>query len=308
MEIVDAIKKYEKYLQLKGYAQRTISEHSRFLGKYEKYLNEQEKTQAEITGLEDVEKYLREGYYGINRYGRHNKPETRNNEIKALRQFYRYLFEAEIITAPIAEQIEYARVSKQIIRKDILSKSELRKLFMIPDTSTVTGYRDRMMLEILYGTGIRLNELSGLKVSDINLKAGTLHIREGKGKKDRVVPVNQKTLEYIRMYLTEIRPVLLGDGKTLNLLLNSRKEALSINAISHELRGYIKKAKLKKQVTIHSLRHTYATHLLQRGMSLRHVQELLGHENMDTTIRYLQLEVKDLQREYRKCHPREQKD
>lgn len=308
MQVKTAIQRYVKQLKEKGYAEKTISEYERFLGDYLLFLSaDGTHVVKDITGdLNNA--YVKERFYVMNQFGRQNSVGTRNNEIKAIRSFMRFLVEQELIKCPLADGIRHYRKRMSRIPKDILTKLELIKLFKQPDTSTLTGYRDRMMMEVLYATGMRRNELRCLRVDDIDYQEKTVLIREGKGSKDRVVPINETALSYIRNYVEDVRPKLMKQYKskqdTKRLVVGSEKAEIHENTITSTLKIYFKQAKLKKKVTVHSFRHTCATHLLQKGMPLRHVQELLGHEKLDTTIRYLSLSVKDLQREYRRYHPR----
>ena len=306
--ISEAIEWFLKRLKEKGYANRTIEETRRMLKDYFFFLiaNEVETTD-QIT--EDINKdYIKDRFYVMNQYGRQNSVGYRNKEAATLRVFMRFLYEEEIIAGPLAEKITSYRMPDKQIPKDILTKRELLRLFSIPDTSTSLGYRDRMVLELLYATGMRRNELKNLRIQDIDFEQRTILIREGKGSKDRVVPVNETALHFVRHYLLDVRQKLLKGHrekrKTDRLIVGLYKAELNPREIGFIIKRCVDKTRIKKRISPHSFRHTCATHLLQKGMPLRHVQELLGHEKLDTTIRYLQLDVKDLQREYRKTHPR----
>jgi integrase/recombinase XerD len=186
--------------------------------------------------------------------------------------------------------------------KTILTKSELLDLFDMPDTSTLLGYRNRMILELLYATGMRHAELFNLSVSDISFETATVLIQHGKGGHDRVVPLNATALKFIRHYIDVIRPQLLSHSTTKRLIVSIYGTTSKRPKLGELLQPYFKK--IKKPLSIHTFRHTFATHMLQNGMPLRHVQELLGHAKLQTTTRYLHLNIKDLQREYTKFHPR----
>jgi integrase/recombinase XerD len=254
--------------------------------------------------------YLKERFYYINQYGRQNSTGYRNKEIAVIKNFLKYLEDETIIDQNLSAKLYHYKMPSNNIPKDILTKRELLKLFAMPDIKTNLGYRDRIIMEILYATGMRRSELKNLKVQDINFKDKTIFIQQGKGLKDRVVPINDTALKFIENYINHVRPEILKQAKTAKtdrLIVHPRTGKInSGNTINDILNPYFKK--LKKKITVHSFRHTFATHLLQNGMTLRHVQVLLGHTKLDTTIRYLQLHLKDLQREYKKYHPRERQD
>jgi integrase/recombinase XerD len=252
-----------------------------------------------------LKEYLEERYYYINRYGKQNGIRVRNKEISTVKDFFSSLYDLEYLKDDPARKLGRIREPSLCLPKDILTKAELLKLFRLPDVKSKLGYRDRVILEVLYSTGIRRAELCSLKVEDINYIEGTVFISKGKGGKDRVVPIGKKALSFVKHYVKNIRPGLVKHKNIANLILSYTGRFVVPKNLNDMLKKYIKTINKNKEITIHSLRHTYATHLLQKGMKLRYVQELLGHENMNTTIRYLHLNIKDLQTEYRKCHPRE---
>lgn len=305
MKLEEARQRYLNELTMKGLTLKTIKAKIRLIGLFHEQLNSQEIQAVESITEADIGHFLTQRYYQMNRYGRQNSAKARSREIGTLKDYFECLTQRDILTKNPAKTIQPVRSTGVRLPKDILSKHELRKLFKLPDSGTLGGYRDRMILELLYATGIRRAELCCLKLADINLSQQHILVREGKNKKDRVVPVNDTALHYIATYLNEIRPSLAKRECPDNLVLSSTGKAVRSAGLNALLNPYLKAVSPKKELTIHSLRHTVATHLLQRGMKLRHVQELLGHESMETTVRYVQLSLKDLQKEYRRCHPRE---
>ena len=303
MEATKAIEKFIDYLKLKNSSPNTIKRYMVTLQKFDSFLQGQE-----IAGIdkEVIQTFLTERYYVMNQFSRQNKERTRNNEITALRSFFRYLLNKNLIAVNLEKEITYIKEPRLSLPKAILSKQELLKLFKLPNMQTVLGLRDRLMLELLYATGIRRSELADIRVEDVRLKEQQLLVNQGKNRKDRLIPLNKVTLELITEYL-KVRPRLLKGNETMSLflLLTTRGNKLHKDDVGQIIGKYLKLANFKKPVTVHTFRHTFATHLLQQGMKLRHVQELLGHRNLNTTIRYLQLSIKDLQKEYRQCHPRE---
>ena len=228
MKIKRAIQGYLKQLKEKNFSAKTITEYARFLNDYFFFLIANETEQLSQITEELNKAYLKERFYVMNQFGRQNSVGTRNNEIKAVRAFLRFCYEQELIKMPLAQKINHYRETTSRIPKDILTKRELLKLFKLPDTSTLTGYRDRMIFEILYATGMRRSELRDLRTDDINFREQTVLIREGKGAKDRIVPINETALHFIHHYLEEVRPILLKRLKekqeTKRLVVGSEKE------------------------------------------------------------------------------------
>ena len=305
----EALLEFQVIQRRKGHSENTIIKQGYQLKTLFKFLIKKGISLIETITENLLKAYLKERYYHLNSKGRQNVTDSRNVEIKALRSFFKTLNEAEVIETNPAENITLLRSSKAQLPKDILTKSELRKIFKQADTSTILGYRDRICLELLYATGMRRNELRNLDLNDLNLNEKTIHIRQGKGGKDRIVPINETTKTYLKQYISEIRPKLsAGCSKNKDpnaLILGQEGTRLRGEMLGYLISNCIKKANLKKRISTHSFRHTVATHLIQAGMPIRQVQVLLGHKLLDTTARYLQLSIRDLQKEYRRSHPRE---
>lgn len=307
MTLETARRLFFEHLKKKGYAHSSIVSRQYTLALFFRYLKPLKVASIQDITQRMIKDYVTQRYYHINAKGKQNIPETRNNEIAVVKIFFSFLSAKELLQENPAKEISYIKEPTCQIPKDIMSTRELQKLFKQPDTGSLLGYRDRVCLELLYASAMRRKELVMLDVSDVNLKDQLVFIRQGKNHKDRIVPINDTATTYLRHYLHFIRPKLITKkaASCLALFLSSKGFRLQINGISLRVKTYVTKAKLKKAITMHSFRHTCATHLIQRGMSLRLVQELLGHKQLDTTVRYLQLSIKDLQREYRKSHPRE---
>ena len=173
-------------------------------------------------------------------------------------------------------------------------------------TGTLLGYRDRVIMEVFYSTGIRRKELINLKLSDVNYPQGYLRINQGKGNKDRVVPLGSIACKYLENYIKGVRPELCGHNHLEELFISRRHGPINPDSIGHLINKYRIKAGIKKRVGSHTFRHTVATHLVRNRANLRHVQEILGHKSLNTTQKYIQLTITDLKEAHRKYHPREQ--
>ncbi len=172
-----------------------------------------------------------------------------------------------------------------------LKEDEVRKLLNAPERDKI---RDRLILRILYRCGLRVSELTSLKIQDVNFQEGMITVRGGKGDKDRIVPIDDDTLDLIQLYK--------GDADEGILILSQRGEALSTRQVERIVKKYAKKAEIKKNVYPHMLRHSFAVHSLKSGMNLRSVQKMLGHSSLTTTQIYLDLTGEDLKEDYEK-HP-----
>ena len=188
----------------------------------------------------------------------------------------------------------------------VLTEAQVRELVAAPPAATPIGKRNRAILELLYGTGVRLSECTRLETRDLDLAKGTLFVRQGKGKKDRVVPVLGRAAAAVDVYLREARPDLVRHPSEPAVFLSKISgRSLSPGAIELLVRQSAKAAGIPVRMSPHTLRHSFATHLIQGGADVRHVQKLLGHSSLSSTAIYTRVAAVDLQRVIRKSHPRE---
>jgi len=232
-------------------------------------------------------------------------PASQNRVMAFVKTFFAFMHQEGHIPTNPAKYIKYAK-EPDCLPKNVLTPDEAKRLVEAPDLSTLYGYRDRTILEVLYGTGIRKQELLNLTIQDVDLDQGTLYVRRGKGQKDRVVPLTQVACKFLETYIKSVRLDLLR-GQQSKALFVSRRYGynLGTHALKIIINNYTRKIGMKKKVTPHLWRHTCATHLLKNNANLRHVQELLGHKSLSTTERYLRLTIADLKEAHTKFHPRE---
>jgi len=193
----------------------------------------------------------------------------------------------------------------RVISRNFLSKEELVCFFEAIDTSTLSGYTDRVLFELMYGAGLRISEALALRVEDIDFAESLVRVENSKGGKNRVIPLPELTLSCIRVYLQAVRPELLERRKVESELLffNSRGKTLSEYWINHWLRFYARRAGITKKLSSHCFRYSYATHMLAAGIDIRQLAELMGHESLDTTAGYTKVLINDLKAELSSCHP-----
>jgi integrase/recombinase XerD len=228
---------------------------------------------------------------------------TQHGRLLAVLAFLDYLVAAEKLLIDPGAGIRLPKLPKRLPR-NYLSQKEINKLLRAPDITTHLGLRNRAMLETLYSTGIRNMELRNLALADLNQSDGWITIRMGKGAKDRVVPLGKASLHFIELYLQKTRPIL-AKQKTEILFLSQHGEKLHSDTVNQIINHTAKKARIKRRISAHSIRHTCATLMLRGRASIRHIQELLGHRSLASTEVYTRVEITDLKKVHQRCHPRE---
>jgi integrase/recombinase XerD len=243
----------------------------------------------------DIEAYL------ALRFAEKSHPRSAARFVAAFRRFYRWLLrEARIATDPTLNLV--APKLPRALPKS-LPESDVTALLDAPDLTTDAGLRDRAMLEVLYATGLRVSELVGLKLASVNLHDGIVRTT-GKGGKDRLVPMGQIAIDWLRRYLADARPALLGAVLNDALFVNARGEDLTRQAFWYRLKQHARRAGLAATLSPHTLRHAFATHLLNHGADLRVVQMLLGHADISTTQIYTHVARERLKALHKTHHPR----
>jgi integrase/recombinase XerD len=228
-------------------------------------------------------------------------PTSINRKISSIKAFYRYLVFNKTINYSPASDLELLKVGRKLPL--ILSIDEVVAIIESADEKTPLGLRNRACLELLYAAGLRISELLGLKITDMDLDNDLLNVF-GKGNKQRIVPFGKKAEKAIDEYMTFGRPLILKKRSSPFLVLNARGKFMSRMGFLKILRKYRIKAGIKKRVTPHMFRHSFATHLLEAGADLRTVQELLGHADISTTQIYTHVDREYLKEIYRSHHPR----
>jgi len=298
MEISSVISSFLMHVRVeKGLSANTISAYKRDLNKFEEFARKRKLT-LESVGRDDLVDFLA-GLY-------RQKLESRTvaRQLVTLRNFFRFAQVQDLIAEDPSINLESPKIRRHL--PGYLRLEEVEKLLEQPDSKTPTGLRDRAMLEVLYSTGLRVSELTGLGVSDLDAKVGCVRCI-GKGDKERIVPVGKKALGMVEKYLREGRPQLLRNAKASSgpaLFVNRRGAALSRVGVWKILSAYGRRAGLRVALTPHMLRHSFATHLLEGGADLRSVQLMLGHADISTTQIYTHVVEERLKQIYKAHHPR----
>ena len=279
----------------KGLSKKTLEAYSHDLNRWMGYL--------ESKGIQDVLRVspldVKAFLMGLRHHGLSHRSLVRN--LVAIRTFFRFLTEDGKLNVNPVEELESPQLSRKL--PEILSLKEVERLLEQPDLKTPLGIRDRAMLEMLYATGMRVSELVHLPLNQINLEGGYV-LLYGKGSKERVVPLGKESIQWVTLYLDTVRGHLARGRETPFLFVNRSGRGMSRQRFWKSIKGYGQKAAIRKRVTPHLLRHSFASHLLERGADLRSVQMMLGHADISTTQIYTHVTGERLKRIHERHHPR----
>ena len=288
----------------RGFSQHTLDAYRNDLGQFADFLRERMGAASESDDVwQRVDLDLLNDYIADLRGRKGYRDTTTARKVAAIKSFFTFLAQNGVIEEPPTESLGSPRVGRALPK--YLSEEEVDRLLREADKAgTAEGQRDANILELLYATGLRVSELVSLNVQDIDFEESYIRCW-GKGSKERIVYAHDRALDGLQDYLSTSRMSLLGQNKDESaLFVNHRGERLTRQWVWNILKTYSKRAGIDRKITPHTLRHSFATHLLQKGASLRHVQELLGHSSISTTQVYTHLTSEHLRDEYEKSHPR----
>ncbi|RPI23107.1 MAG: tyrosine recombinase XerC [Acidobacteria bacterium] len=301
MTFSEAAESFLDYLQFqKNYSAHTLKNYRRDLDEFVRYLTRGKPEDIPLEQIDHIS--IRDFLTHLTQKG--NAKASVGRKLAAIRSFFRFLYRETVVTSNPARLVTTPRLPQNTPR--FLSVKEVETILAIPDPGTDRGSRDIAILELLYGSGMRVGELVALDVADLSLAERLVKVR-GKGKKERLVPFGQKACAALNNYL-QVRGKLLRRMKTSRepgaLFLNLRGGRLTARSVERNLETYIRKSSLLLEVHPHVFRHSFATHLLANGADLRCIQELLGHASLSTTQHYTHVSVEELMRTYREAHPK----
>jgi integrase/recombinase XerD len=286
---------FQEYLSVeKGLSENSIYSYRYDLNKFANYL---EKSQIDILEVQsqDIAKFLAE------EKGRKISSKTLAREVVAIRQFYKYLREEHRLSHNPTDKIGTPEVMRAL--PDYLTIDEIEELFNSIRTDNIYELRDKCIFELLYSSGLRISEACNLKLSDLDMNSMMLTV-EGKGGRERLVPFGEKALNILKEYLTKSRPEILKSRQCEYLFVSKKGSYINRKSVWRLLNLYLKRTTIKKKVTPHTLRHSFATHLIENHADLKAVQELLGHIDISTTQIYTHMANKTLKEVHKKHHPR----
>lgn len=279
----------------KGLSRNTLDSYGRDLKAYSAWLEQQSLDVLQVR-REDLLRYLSA------RLGRGLKARSTARALSCLRGLYRYLLRENIIRLDPTLRIENPKLGRPL--PDTLTEKDIERLLAAPDPSTVLGLRDRTMLEVLYATGLRVTELVSLRLTEINLRQGVLRVT-GKGNKERLVPLGEEAITWIQQFLGSGREMLLVNNRHEDVVFPSnRGQAMTRQTFWHRIKAHARAAGIKRKLSPHTLRHAFATHLLNHGADLRVVQLLLGHSDLSTTQIYTHVAQHRMKELHQVHHPR----
>jgi len=291
----DLVLKFLTFLEKdKRLSLNTLQSYRRDIEQYITYLNEMKIHNIANTNKTTVIAYL----LHLQKKGRATSTISRN--LASIRSFYQYLTKSGVINSDPTEDLESPKVEKKL--PQILSTKEVELLLEQPKCDDLKGYRDKAMLELLYATGIRVSELICLNVSDVNLEMG--FIRCNKGNKERMIPIGSLSIQALNEYLTKSRNLLIQRSDEKALFVNVNGKRLTRQGFWKIIKQYKNQAKINKDITPHTLRHSFAAHLLENGADLKSIQEMLGHSDISSTQVYAQIAKNRIKEVYKKTHPR----
>lgn len=231
------------------------------------------------------------------------KPRSINKQVESVRTFLKYLAGHGLIPAGLVDKLQYVKEPK-LLPTSVLAHAQVKAVLRAMDTSHSEGYRDRVILELLYTSGVRARELLGLNVADVDLDNATAIVL-GKGQKQRVVPVGRTALRMLESYIKAVRPFLQRNVQETALFLNHRGERMAYHTLWRLVHRHADRQVVDVNVTPHTFRRSCTTELIRGGANLYHVKELLGHATLETLQHYTRLTIEDLKKTHEKCHPRE---
>ncbi len=290
----DYKKEFEIYLEYeKKASENTRESYMRDLSQFFVY--------AEGKGIRDLKSvskdFLGEYVAHLRHAGKSESTVTRN--VASLRCYYTFLSSAGICKANPTAEIKMNRTEKKM--PEILTGQEVVELLRQPDASDFKGCRDKAMLELLYATGIKVSELIKLEVNDVNFQIGILHLHGSKS--DRIIPMYPAAIKAVSTYVNKVRPLIVSDKSENVLFTNMNGQPLTRQGFWKIIKHYAAMAKIDKDITPHTLRHSFAAHLLENGAQLKDIQEMLGHSDISSTQIYAVLMRNRYSQSYKNCHP-----
>ncbi len=292
-----------EWMAVQGFSRDTLQRREHAIKRFIEWSEQRSLYQPQAITKPILERYQRHLYY----YRKtDSKPLTIGTQISLLtpiKLFFKWLTQENHLLYNPASELQLPKKPKRLPR-DILSIEQIETILSQPDYSTVSGLRDRALLELLYSTGIRRMEVPNLTTHDIHLDRCVVSIREGKGAKDRVIPIGQRAQRWIEKYLDESRPELLLQLQEPTLFLNDYGEAMTRDQLGRKVKHYLQQAGIdKKGGGCHLFRHAMATHMLDNGADIRFIQAMLGHSDLSTTEIYTHVSIEKLKEIHTATHP-----
>jgi integrase/recombinase XerD len=296
------LQRFNAWQAEKNYSTATIEGRDLYLRYFILWCDERGLSRPQDITKPIIERYQRHLFLHRKDDGQPLSTRSQHTRITPLRAYFKWLARQNYILYNPASELELPRLERRL-PKHVLSIKEAEAVLTMPDLSLSTGIRDRAILETLYSTGMRRMELIGLHLHDIDTERGTVMIRQGKGKKDRMIPIGERALEWVAKYRDDVRLELATGEDDGSLFLTNLGEAFTPNRLTQLVRDHVNAAKTGKTGSCHLFRHTMATLMLENGADIRFIQAMLGHANLETTQIYTQVSIRKLKDIHTATHP-----
>ena len=296
------MKRFLESMRVKNYSARTVENRESYLGFFIAWCEARSIGRPQEVTKPILERYQRHLFHLRKPDGKPLSFRAQYARLVPVRAYFKWLTRQNALLWNPASELELPRLERRL-PKFVLTVAEAEQVLEQPDVSDAIGLRDRAIIEVLYSTGIRRMEVLNLSIYDLDTERGTLMVRQGKGKKDRMVPIGERAIAWLERYLSDARPRLMVPPDDGALFLGATGEELSPNRLTQLVRGYVDAADIGKRGACHLFRHTMATLMLENGADIRYIQEMLGHAELSTTQIYTQVSIRKLKQVHTLTHP-----
>jgi len=295
-------RQYETWCRTRGQSERTVQNVRSYLGFFIRWADTRGLSHPHEVTRPIIEAYQRHLFLMRKPNGRPLSFRSQRARLVPVRGYFSWLTRDNVLLANPAADVQLPRMEKRLPRA-VLTAEEAERVIAVPDVADVVGLRDRAILEVFYSCGLRRAELCKLRVVEVDFERHTLFVREGKGRKDRMIPIGSRAVAWVMKYLDESRPhLVLGDDDG-TLFLTTTGESITPNRMTQLVRGYIEASGVPKKGSCHVFRHTMATLMLEGGADIRYIQAMLGHVSLETTQIYTQVSIRALVNVHATTHP-----
>lgn len=298
---------YAEWMQTRNYSAGTIRNGRLYIGRFLAWLEERGVSEATEVTKPMLERYQRVLFRYRKKDGQPLSVSGQHVRLTTIQGFFKWLCRRNYLTANPAADLELPKIGQRLPRA-VLTAKEVEQVLNETDLSKPTGVRDRAILEVFYSTGIRRRELAGLKLYDVDLERGTVLVRQGKGKKDRLLPLGQRAARWVRKYVEESRSHLIVEPDEKDLFISNSGMGITPAILGNLVRSYVKKSGIAKTGSCHLFRHAMATLMMENGADTRYIQQMLGHARLNTTEIYTHVSIAQLIEVHRLTHPAKMPD